>query len=248
MNNTFNLKRFINFEKRDFISTKKQLLIITFVIFTLFITSLIIPEENLGTYLDIAISLIVGMITVSPCFFEQKREKSKSIFDSILPISYTERFLHLILKYVFIIPIICYISYSLAFYIYDLLIIDKYTRLYIDRIKDNISLDFIYCFYCAQSIIILGYFFFKKYALFKVGTFNFLYMILTVAIIATIYNHILDAPNIEILSGLISPYQFAEKWTVNPSKILIIYEIILKTILPFGIWIIIFLRQREVEL
>lgn len=118
-------------------------------------------------YGSLVVSFTVLIIAIAPCLFENSLNKYNSIFDFTLPASSYEKFLHLCLKYIILIPVLCLgIIWILNSVISSLEIsgLNEFTSVVsrIISIKGELMV-----YILLQPVFFTGYFLFRNRALIK---------------------------------------------------------------------------------
>jgi len=247
MDATFNIQRFVSYEKRDLNLIKKHILIIVGILTGLYAISLMLNFGDkifASQFINIIMQGIgIIIIIVSPCIFEPSLDKNKSIFNFILPASNFERFLGLLVKYIIFIPVLIF-AY--------MLILDQINGLLDIKSGDNL-INYIKDFYLnaitIQSIFIAGYLYFRKYAVIKTSLLLIGGAILA-GFISYLTLHLYTSDEVFFISAdiLFSPARFVKEWTSESNALITVTDIIFKVIFPFGFWIVSYFKLNETEI
>ena len=168
MKDVFSFKRFLMLERYKFPETKIHsllfIIIVTGIYFLLLFCEI---QDRHSRYGSLVVSLTILMLAVSPCLFENPLNKYNSIFDFTLPVSVFEKFMHLYLKYVILIPILCWGTiwvFNSIISVIGLTELNEFTSV-ISRIV-FIKEEFM-VYIMLQPIFFTGYFLFKNRVLIK---------------------------------------------------------------------------------
>lgn len=247
MNNIFNITRFWNLLKKDFFTTWKKALGAWLIVFGMFVLCIILSETTHDPRMDVFMLTIVTaciIILFCPFIVESNKDIKKQLFNVILPTSTFEKFLSFIVRNAILIPVVVigslYLFHSILEYKYH------YQSYYDPNYFNFINLNFLCTIIACQSVFILGYFYFKKYAIFKT----------TISVIVIVYILLNGISyyykSINYFDGDIYDYLFAvsyaKEWTGTASTILYICNIVMWLIFPFGLWAISYRRLKETEL
>jgi len=110
MKDTFSFKRFTQLQRYKFPETLLHSLFFIIIVTGIYFSLLFCDAHGWhGTYGYgyLVVVLTVLILAIAPCLFENSLNKYNSIFDFTLPASTFEKFLHLYLKYVILIPVLC---------------------------------------------------------------------------------------------------------------------------------------------
>ncbi len=247
MNTIFDLKRFFSYEKRELNLLKKRLVLIIGLLAGLYIVSVIVgfAGNSLTSKILLAFTYFAAsaIIMISPCIFEPSLDKNKAVFNFILPVSNFERFLGICLKNIIAIPVILIVA---------LMLFNKLALLIGYNSQDNFDSffkDFLFSLLSMQALFMVGYLYFKKYAVFK--TF---FVIIAGAIIISVVSQIVLRANggSEIffigVDKLLSPAEYLETWSSTSNVVITTIDVIFKLIFPFGLWGVAYLKLKETEI
>lgn len=254
MNAIFNINRFASYLKLTFNTSRKHYLIIAGIALGLCLIAILFAYgENWGKAKDIfeitASALIVTTI-VAPCIMEPSLNKNIAAINFIRPISITERFLAMFLKYVILIPLIA----LLFIYLIDSIIayfdinehLPKYARK--EFVKGVLYYEFLYTIYGAQALFFLGYLYFRKYTVFKT---------ISIIILSVFLISIIGSASAKIIAGeefsksffeLMQPLSFVNKHAPPAHWIIILSDSIFKIFFPVVLWIIAYFKLKETEI
>lgn len=261
MNTTFNIERFRKLEKRDIYLSKSNFLYIIGALIGCYILSLflyILTESSLSVLIYF-ISFLA--ISISPCFLEKPISKNSSVFDFIMPVSAFEKFLTIWIKYVIIVPAIVFGTIFILNLITGIIPVEsvqKHTE--IMSLAKRMSFNKFYSILAFQSIFLLGYFYFKKYAFAKTTLILIVAGILISVIsisIASYYFHgqeatlnfkagIDDDPSGAFYFGFFTGKSIGPKLASEP--LIAIPSIIQSIIMPVGFWIVSYFKLKETEI
>jgi len=261
MNNTFNISRFISFERRNFIVFRKYLLIILATVVGLYLLSMVswfANERNISTNaFSLIFIIIIGLIIIIPFLTEQEINKNKAVFNYTLPVSVFERLLGMVMKYAVIIPAICIIMIYLidkisVFIEYDKYVNSYYTHNGYDMYKNYLNLNSLLgptllLIYGVQSFFLYGYMYFKKNALFKTCLIFFL-LLYFLPVSSTISTEVFAGERYnDMINSLICPWSTVESWA-TPSLLIIVIDILFKILFSFGMWLVLYRKIKEIEI
>ncbi|WP_165040695.1 hypothetical protein [Dysgonomonas sp. ZJ709] len=236
MDAIFNIKRFINLEKRNIVADRMQYLYLIAASVAIYIISTVLfvatDSASLGDLIPI---LYMFVIIFAPCLLGKNISKNNSIFDFMLPASTFEKFLSLFLKYAFLIPFLCISILFILSGISSILPIEALNAHAKDLdLGSEISWYRIHKVLVVQSIFFLGYFYFRRYAFAKVC----LALILFSLVLAIVFGSVVALYGPE--HGMLK-YKFSlgvsDKW-----------DIMSGVVLPIGMWVISFFKLRETEI
>jgi hypothetical protein len=243
MNAIFNINRFGYLLKRNAKASAKQIVYVAVTLIGLYAFAIVSYLSFNGIF---DISLFAAFIVIfTPCAFESSINKQKSIFDFILPVSTFERFFYLLLKYVIIMPLIC-LAIVLIFQPILINIVVEDWALF--KLQNIWHYQHFFEIFGAQAIVFLCYLYFKKQALLK----SIMVITAIVLLSGLIADFSLLLNNISTVNisytELFSPFNFVDKWTGATNIPIVICDIIFKIIFPFGLWILMFRKLKEIEI
>jgi hypothetical protein len=252
--NTFNLKRFWNYAKRDFYYSKNWYLGIVGILTGLFALSMIFYYLDYQ-YASVTFRTMIeyaGIIIffVAPLIMEEKRDKKQAIFSNILPVSNFERFLNFWLKYIGIVHLICWITVIFLVTIYSYFTGNKFILLNGDGSFSAFE-PYLFIILAFHSFFLLGYYFFKKYALVKTGVgilAAFVIYYFVIGILCKILG-IQDSNNVP--TGLwiyLFPVRYFNWLEIPVPPVMYVINYISRLIFPFGIWLVTYFKLKETEI
>jgi len=108
MKDIFSFKRFAQLERYKLQETLLHCLYFIIIVTGIYFFLLFCKAQGWNGMSDsLVVSLTILMLVIAPCLFENSLNKYNSIFDFTLPASTFEKFIHLYLKYVILIPVMC---------------------------------------------------------------------------------------------------------------------------------------------
>lgn len=250
MNNTFNLKRFMYLEIYDFVKSKNQMLLIVGSIVIVYVLAILSNSlESFRVFpklINLVPVLALVIIIVSPCILVPKLDKYTATFQYTLPVSNFERLLSLGLKYVLIIPLLCLSTVFLLKSISPFFVPDSQVLLY----KTTLSIDsylnlLIFGF---QAVFLLGYFYFRKLAIIKVPIALFLFFMLLQFVSVISVRYTMNTQISYSVFDLLQPLEYYNQWMDGSNSIVSVCNAIIKSVFPFGLWIVIYLKLKETEI
>lgn len=250
MKDVFSFKRFIMLERYKLPETKIHslffIIIVTGIYFLLLFCEI---QDRHSRYGSLVVSLTILMLAVSPCLFENPLNKYNSIFDFTLPASVFEKFMHLYLKYVILIPILCWGTiwvFNSIISVIGLTELNEFTSV-ISRIV-FIKEEFM-VYIMLQPVFFTGYFLFKNRVLIKSIMASILISLFIGIIIIEIMNNLIPETHGIQINNILS---FSPTFNIPLSGSA---EIILKIcnyagpIIYFsGLWITSFFLFKEKEI
>ena len=267
--NTFNLKRFFNYAKRDFYYSKNWYLGIIGAWLGLFVITMLFYYLGNKNASEMFFALTIGapmiFFFIAPFLIEEKRYKKQAIFTNILPVTNLEKYLHFWLKYVVVL--------QLFFWAIGLSLIDCYnylTNLNFELFSNSVvSIDgvvyedtytFSFSWYADlffiivgyHSLCLLGYYFFKKNALVKTsiahsGISTMIYLVVFIG------HKIFDVPiyydtgNFLVYLSPLNFYDWIETSHFPMSPVIYVIHYLFRILFPFGIWVATYFKMKEIE-
>lgn len=241
MNAIFDINRFINLEKRNIVSDRMQYLYIASALVGLYIIStllFIVAEVSLA---KLMVVFCMGLIICAPCLLEKNVSKNKSIFDFMLPASTFEKFASFFVKYLIVVPFLCFTVVALLCVLSNILpfeVLNSHAQ-YL-HVEAWLSFNAIQQLIIAQSLFFLGHFYFRRHAFPKV----FLSIILF-SLFLSIISGIMFALYSPEYGELRYTFNFGQSNVSDSNNIL--FES-LKALFPIGMWITAFFKLRETEI
>jgi hypothetical protein len=270
MNTVFNIDRFWNLEKKEFITYRKPCLFVIGGLLSCFTIEILILNSRIfrnspydgPMHMTIMLCIYLCMLTGAAFFDKSMAERNKTTYLST-PVSSFERFLVMWIKNVIVFPLFIFaISYALDF-IASAILNKECTSLMAFIVSD--SFQNIYILFAVQSIFMFGYVYFKKRALAKtliitVGAFFFC-VILSNTIVAQFYPEALQAKypiDPSTVFGYKGKYyvwnnlgtsNWTQTWiTTGITTAFVIAKSIIMLIVPLGMWVLTYFRLRETEI
>lgn len=253
MNAVFDIKRFINLEKRNLLTHKNQFAYASLIILGYFVLSVLFTLiTGIGQLFLLGIYPICFFVIVfAPGFFEKNIQKNNSIFDFILPGSTFEKFLIMIMNYAVLIPILCF---SIVFLLVQLTGILPFEMA--KDIEDSLSFSnkvswgtFLHIL-VFQSFFLTGYMYFKRFSFIK--TLLIIIGAIILFQIAYLIIGIITFKDIQEFNQMSQQMVFIDTDGIESLESIKTPKKIIKTILyicfPFGLWIVSFLKLREKEI
>jgi|GEM_PF-5178090 len=254
MNTTFDIHRFVSYLKLRQKASLQHYLIAAGIIGGLYLVTLILIYGGnwifVNTFFNLIPAVAILIVIVSPCIMEKNLNKNTSVISFMLPVSNTERFLSLFLKYIVILPLISLFLLYIVDFITVYFKIDEniphYTHKYLS--KGLLNNELLYLIFGAQALSLLGYLYFRKYAIFKIAL---------IAIIIMFFVPILSFSSAKIITGiefnkdfatLLFPSDYVNRYSPPVHWVVNISDSILKIISPFLLWIIAFFKLKEIEI
>lgn len=251
MNSIFDIKRFGHLLKRNLVRDRLQYLYIACALVGIYIILAVIYSVSDNDFVILLLPASLILLVISPCVFESNADDS-NLFDLEVPASVTEKFIALWLKYVIFIPLIVNVLCVLI------------SMLHIKMV--NISAEPLFVFndgwfsrmsswVALQSVFMLGYLYFKKVPLIKsiavIVAISILFSFVGRIIVSFMAPEVIGTNSIAYVFGQGVPIFTSGGKLIQVGTLGIGYEIakwIMSFILPFGIWIVCFLRMREREI
>lgn len=173
MNATFNLKRFLMLEQYNLQETCKHLLWSACIVSGICVLCILFDLNHGADYLSrqsSAANLVkytIWFLLIAPCLLEMNLTKRNSILYILLPASAFEKFLHIWIKYLLLLPAFCTL---LILCLKGLFALTDITYLMIfskDIASFETEKDYIVAFSMLHAIFFIGYFGFKRQLLLK---------------------------------------------------------------------------------
>lgn len=192
MNTIFNLKRFLLLEQYNRQETCKHLLWSACIVLGICILCMLLDFNRGGVYLSkhsSAAELVrytIWFLLIAPCLLESNLTKRNSTLYLLLPTSAFEKFLHIWIKYLLLLPICCAL---LILCLKGLLACTGITYLQIfsaDITSYKVQKDYFLIFSILHSAFLLGYFAFKRQLLLKSFAITVSIFIISMSIILLI--------------------------------------------------------------
>lgn len=173
MNATFNLKRFLLLEQYNLQETCKHLLWSACIVFSICLLCILFDLNHGAVYVSSQssatsfVKYTIGFLLIAPCLLETNLTKRNSTLYILLPASVFEKFLHIWIKYLLLLPVFCallILCLKGLFSLTDITYLNIFSR---DIASYIISKDYIITFSILQATFFIGYFGFKRQLLLK---------------------------------------------------------------------------------
>ena len=257
MDTVFNINRFLNLEKRNIFLSRTQYLYIAASLAGLYLLSMLLHILTGSNFCEFIFFIAYVVIIGGPCFFEKTISKHGSVFDFVLPTSTFEKFLSIWIKYVIIIPGSIFLVILLLNIITGLIPIEAVQEHTADMsFSDNLRFSFIHKLLGFQSVFILGYFFFRKYAFAKTSLILLLLFVFLMFIGVIVGYLLFKGQEFGLNANMGNSENFNMGYTLGRSMsnlkieedtIINICDTIISIIFPIGIWIVCYFKLRETE-
>lgn len=252
MKDFFSFKRFTLLERYKLQETLLHNLFFIIIVTGIYFSFLFCDVQGwhgMYGYGSLVVSLTVFILAIAPCLFENSLNKYNSIFDFTLPASTFEKFLHLYLKYVILIPVLCLgIIWILNFVISSLEIsgLNEFTSVVsrIISIKGELMV-----YILLQPVFFTGYFLFRNRVLIKsIATSIFLSVFIGI-ILNEISNHLMPGSHGVKIDNILSFWPiFNFPLSESSDMILRICNYSGPIIYVLGLWITSYFLLREKEI
>lgn len=247
MNTVFNIDRFLKVEKRSLFLSYRHLLYLWISLLGASLLSALLYftlEVNLSMLIYVA---SIFFIITAPCLIEMKANKINGVFDFVLPGSTFEKFFSLWIKYVIIIPVSVFLILLVMNFITGLLpseTLREFTDGERIRLLNALNFRFLYKIFATQSLFMIGYFYFKRYAFVKVSLILILFSIVLSFIASFLMYYIFESQGIETTESL------DVNITAGDMKgpIFDIVSWISGITLPLVAWVVCYFKLRETEI
>lgn len=173
MNKFFNPKRFFLLERYKMQETGKQLLWSTAIVLSICILSVLFDINRGESFFNYQTSgenmyhYTLWFLFIAPCLLEANLTKRSSTLYLLLPASAFEKFLHIWIKYIVLLPLFCAFVITCLKGIFSLIDI-TYLQLFASDITTyGLHKDQILTFCILQAVFFTGYFYFKRQILLK---------------------------------------------------------------------------------
>jgi len=251
--NTFNLKRFWNYAKRDFYYSKNWYLGIIGAWLGLFLLAITFFHLNYEAMSNMFFGLTFAspmiFFFIAPFLIEEKRHKKQAIFSNILPVSNFERFLTFGLKYVVFIHIMLWVIGLSLIEVYNFSTNQGF-ELFNNSHDFSFSwyLGYIYLVLGFHSFCLLGYYFFKKNALVKTAvSLSAIYITLSIIILIAGKIFTVDVSNVHFIEYF-RPTSVYNWVGISAPLFANVIFYIFRIIFPFGIWFATYFKMKEIEI
>ncbi|MDH6307710.1 hypothetical protein M2451_000159 [Dysgonomonas sp. PFB1-18] len=258
MNAIFNIDRFQKLEMRNIFLSRMQYIYITGSLAGLYLISMlmyILVDSSFHDFIYVVASII---IIGGPCFFEKTIAKNTSIFDFTIPVSTFENFFSFWLKYVIIIPgliVLTILILNLITGIIPVEALNKHAEFM--SLSDNILRPTSWLkLFALQSMFMIGYFYFNKYAFVKTSLVLILISIVMMIIAVIIGTFFFSGEEASFNANMGNNQAFHIGYSFGSSKPSAITEspfisacnTIIDIIFPFGMWIVCYFKLKETEI
>lgn len=255
MNTVFNINRFWNLIKKEFVTYRKQYLFVICGLVAYFVIAALmyhLYDNSFAFMLQfIAVIYVVLIMCVAP-FLDKSLKESNILFYLSGPVSTFERFLMMWGKNVIVFPLVIFIiSYILSF-ISSVTFDEEYGSLplFIG------SLSNLYTLFAIQSVFMFGYIYFRKRAFIKtlIAMAIFLTVVLSIfqIIITQFYPELqqlgLPLPNSQKGGFNLFDRDYMERAGLTIPFAYDVARSIIILIFPLGMWILSYFRLRETEI
>jgi len=252
MKNIFSFKRFTLLERYKLPETLLHCLFFIIIVTGIYFSLLFCKAlgwHGIYGYGSLVVSITILMLAIAPCLFENSLNKYNSIFDFTLPASTFEKFSHLYLKYVILIPVLCLgIVWILNSIMSSLEIsgLNEFTSVVsrIISIKGELMV-----YILLQPVFFTGYFLFRDRVLIKSIVTSIFLTVFIGIIMAALSNYLMPENHIIKIDNVLS-FSPIFNFPLSESS-----EIILRIcnyggplIYLFGLWITSFFLLREKEI
>jgi len=258
MDTVFNINRFLNLEKRNIFLSRTQYLYILGALIGLYILSMLLQILTGSNFCDLIFFIAYVAIVGGPCFFEKSMNKHASVFDFVLPPSSFEKFMSIWLKYVLLIPGMIFLAIFLLNVITGLIPIEAVqAHATAMSFSDNLRFSFFHKLLGFQSVFILGYFFFKKYAFAKTSLILLLVFVILMFLGVIVGYILFKGQEFGFNANMGETESFNMGYTLGRSMndlrieddtIINTCSAIMSAIFPLGIWIVCYFKLKETEI
>ncbi|MBB4036109.1 nitrogen fixation-related uncharacterized protein [Dysgonomonas hofstadii] len=257
MDTVFNINRFVNLEKRNISLSKMQYIYIASSLAGLYILSMLLHILTGSNFAEFIYFIAYVVIVGGPCFFEKNISKHSSIFDFTLPTSTFEDFLSIWIKYVILIPVSIFLVILILNFVTGIVPIEALQEHAKDMSFADLTLKKIYKILAFQSIFMLGYFFFRRYAFAKT-TLIMLMLLVILTFFGVIIGYLFFKGqefqfngNMEHNESFNMGYTLGRSMGVTEIKndlIISICGTIISIIMPIGAWVVSYMKLKETEI
>lgn len=173
MNATFNFKRFLLLEQYNLQETCKHLLWSTCIVFSICLLCILYDLNHGAAYLSTQssaasfVKYTIWFLLIAPCLLERNLTKRNSTLYILLPTSVFEKFMHIWIKYLLLLPLFCTLLILCLKGLFSLTDIDYLKIFSRDIASYKTEKDYITTFSILQATFFIGYFGFKRQLLLK---------------------------------------------------------------------------------
>lgn len=256
MDNVFNLQRFLKLLAREINQLGFKMLAITGVTFGIFALSVLysyIIEGDPFSFGYVAFALV--LVIISPLIFNKKLGKISSVFDFMLPASTFEKFLAKWVICVVLVPLyivlLLLVIGSLYLVMPGGLCVEGGTRMM--NSLQSLSIENILFILAFQSFFFVGAYFFRTHVFLKACLSLIVYFVLFSLIFVISHKYILDVHgsatiNMNLMTGAPVVITKGGVFSLFGEKSNLIIHTILNLVAPLGLWVVSFLKLREIEI
>ena len=257
MNVVFNINRFINLEKRNIFLSKMQYIYIASSLAGLYILSMLLHILTGSNFAEFIYFIAYVVIVGGPCFFEKNINKHSSIFDFTLPTSTFEDFLSIWIKYVLLIPVSIFLVILILNLVTGIIPIEAIQEHARDMSFSNFSFNRIHKILAFQSVFMLGYFYFKRYAFAKTSLIILVLFVILVFIGVILGYVFFSGEELHFNGNMEHDKSFSMGYTLGRTMgeaelrkdlIINICDTVTSIIIPVGMWIVSYLKLKETEI
>ncbi len=258
MNAIFNIDRFQKLEMRNLFLSRMQYIYITGSLAGLYLISMLMYVLVDSSFHDFIYVVAAMIIIGSPCFFEKTIAKNVSIFDFTTPSSTFENFFSFWLKYVIIIPGLIALTILILNLITGIIPVEalnkhaEFMSLSDNALKPASLLKLL----AIQSMFMIGYFYFNKYAFVKTSLVLILIGIVVMIIAVILGTIFFSGEEASFNAGMGNNQAFHIGYSFgssNPSVVtentlISVCNAIISIIFPFGMWVVCYFKLKETEI
>jgi len=257
MDAVFNINRFISLEKRNIFLSKMQYFYITCSLIGLYLLSMLLHILTGSNFAELIYFIIYAVIIGGPCFFEKNINKHSSIFDFTLPTSTFENFLSFWIKYVMLIPVLIFLIILILNVITGIVPIVAIQEHAKDMSLGGYTFNTIHKILAVQSIFMLGYFFFRKYAFAKTTLIILVFFVILMFFGVVVVYIFFKGQEFQFNGKMGHNESFNMGYTFGRSMgnlemkddlIINICDTVVSIIIPVGAWIVSYLKLKETEI
>ncbi|NDV96648.1 hypothetical protein D0T84_17265 [Dysgonomonas sp. 521] len=256
MDTVFNINRFWNLAKKEFVTYRKQYLFVICGLVAYYIIAALISlyDSNISRNMVQLMPVIYVLLIICAAPFLDKNLKESNIsFYLSTPVSTFERFLMMWCKNVIIFPLMMFIiSYTLN-YVSVIIFGKDYGSLplFLE------SLSNLYTLLAIQSVFMFGYIYFKKRAFIKtlIAMAIFLAVVMSISqiIITQFYPEVLQLGDSSLRASSKGNYNILSRDSIERAGLTVTfaYDVarsIILLIFPLGMWVLSYFRIRETEI
>lgn len=253
MDTVFNMHRFANLIKREFVLYNKSYIFLICGVAAYYVIAMLMDSVYSSQMLQVMpVVYFVLIIYVAP-FLDKSLEDSNAVFSFSLPASTFERFLILWTKCVIVMPLLVLITSSFLDFVSSFFLETKPFLSEIDSLRS------LHLLFAIQSLFFFGYVYFKKKAFVKtvmaIAIFFIVIVVVSKIIITQFHpeiSHIRNSMDPLFVYDYSGYSIFADKsFTRVDTGTTILFDIakyIIMTLFPLGMWVLSFFKLRETEI